>query len=121
MLGRIDVARLNFGVLTLIPKVHGADNIRQFRPIALINVIFKFVAKAYAMRMSLISHRIVDHSQTAFIKRRCIHEGILALNEIAHEVRVQKLGGIFLKLDFEKAYDRVNWDLKGLNQWWFTD
>jgi hypothetical protein len=44
-LGRVDIARLNFGVLTLIPKVQGAEDIRQFRPIALINVIFKFVAK----------------------------------------------------------------------------
>lgn len=34
MRGTVDISRLNFGVLSLIPKVHGADNIRQFRPIA---------------------------------------------------------------------------------------
>ena len=110
VLGRIDIARLNFGILTLIPKVQGADSIRQFRPIAIINVIFKFDAKAFAMRLSPIAHRIIDRSQSAFIKGRFIHEGILALNEISHEVQVKKLGGVFLKLDFEKAYDWVNWD-----------
>jgi hypothetical protein len=45
-LGRVDISRLNFGILSLIPKVAGATDIKQFRPIALINVIFKIVAKA---------------------------------------------------------------------------
>jgi hypothetical protein len=109
-LGRVDISRLNYGIISLIPKVRGADTVRQFRPIALINVIFKFVARAYATRLSPIAHRTVDRSQTAFIKGRCLHEGVLALHEIAHELRVKNLKGVLLKLDFEKAYDRVNWE-----------
>ncbi|XP_071674451.1 uncharacterized protein [Lolium perenne] len=108
-LGRVDIARLNMGVLSLIPKVPGANDIRQFRPIALINVIFKFVAKAYAIRLSPIAHRMISLTQSAFIRGRHIHEGILALQEIIHETKSKKLQGVFLKLDFEKAYDRVNW------------
>jgi hypothetical protein len=49
LLGRVDIERLNFGVISLIPKVKGDDTIKQFRPIALINIIFKFVTKAYAI------------------------------------------------------------------------
>lgn len=109
-LGRVDVARLNYGIITLIPKVKGPDNIRQYRPITLINVIFKFVAKAYAIRLAPVAHRIIDRSQSAFIKGRCLHEGALALHEIVHELHVRKQKGLLLKLDFEKAYDRVNWD-----------
>jgi hypothetical protein len=59
-LGTVDIARLNFGIFTLIPKVPGADNIKQYRPIALINVIFKIVAKAYAMRLSPVAHRVIS-------------------------------------------------------------
>jgi mannosylglycoprotein endo-beta-mannosidase len=109
-LGRVDIARLNFGILTLIPKVRGADNVNQFRPIALINVIFKFIAKVYAIRLAPLVNRTIDRSQMAFIKGRALHEGVLALHEIAHELAQKKLGGLFLKLDFEKAYDRVSWD-----------
>jgi hypothetical protein len=52
ILGRVDIARLNVGIISLIPKVRDADDIKQFRPIALINVIFKFVAKTYAIRLA---------------------------------------------------------------------
>jgi hypothetical protein len=110
MLGRIDISRLNFAILTLIPKVPGADLVSQFRPIALINVIFKIVSKAFAYRLDPIAHKTISLNQTAFIKGRNLLEGPLALIEIVHELRSKKLGGILLKLDFEKAYDRVNWE-----------
>jgi hypothetical protein len=108
-LGRVDIARLNFGILSLLPKVPGADNIKQYRPIALINVIFKLVSKAYACRVSPVAHRVISQSQTAFIKGRFIQDGPLALHEIIHELHSKKLPAVLLKLDFEKAYDRVNW------------
>jgi hypothetical protein len=58
ILGRVDISRLNYGIISLIPKVRGADTVRQFRPIALINVIFKIIAKAYATRFSPIGRLI---------------------------------------------------------------
>ncbi|KAK1679993.1 hypothetical protein QYE76_040841 [Lolium multiflorum] len=109
VLGRIDIARLNFGILALISKVPGADMVSQFRPIALINVVFKIVAKAFASWLDPVANKIISPFQTAFIRGRNILEGPVALIEIVHELRVKKLGGILLKLDFEKVYDRVNW------------
>jgi hypothetical protein len=44
-----------------------------------------------------------------YIKGRYIHDGILALHEIIHEVKVRHQRGVFLKLDFQKAYDRLDW------------
>jgi hypothetical protein len=43
------------------------------------------------------------------MKGRFIQDGPLALHEIIHELKSKKLLAILLKLDFEKAYDRVNW------------
>jgi hypothetical protein len=110
VLGCINIARLNFGILSLKPKVPGADQITQYRPIALINIIFKIVAKAYTARLDPVDKRLISSNQTTFIKGRNILDGPLALIEIIYELKTKKLGGILLKLDFEKAYDRVNWD-----------
>jgi hypothetical protein len=107
--GVLDISCLNFGILSLIPKLSGADDIKQFRSIALINVIFKLVSNAYAIRLAPIAHRVISTSQSAFIKGRLIHEGALALHEIVHELKVKKTRAVILKLDFEKAYDRVSW------------
>jgi hypothetical protein len=72
-------------------------------------VIFKFVAKAVANRISPVANRIVDPTQTAFIKGRLILDGALSLHEIIHELKTRNSKAILLKLDFEKAYDRVSW------------
>jgi hypothetical protein len=110
ILRRIDIARLNYGVLSLIPKVPGADKISHFKPIALINVIFKIVPKAFALKLNPIAHRVISPNQTAFIKGMFILDRALALQEIIHELKSKKIGGILLKIDFEKSYDRVNWE-----------
>ena len=39
--GSLDVKRLNYGVITLLPKVQDAVKIQQFRPICLLNCLYK--------------------------------------------------------------------------------
>ena len=109
-LGTVDLSRLNYGAISMIPKVKGADDIKQFRPITLINVPFKICAKAYASRLAPVAQRVISPSQSGFLKQRNILEGPLALLEIVHELKRTKSRGVILKLDFEKAYDRVNWE-----------
>lgn len=45
---------------------------------------------------------------TGFIKGRSILDGIVITHEVVHQVRKDKKSGFLLKLDFEKAYNRVN-------------
>jgi hypothetical protein len=108
-LGRVGISRLNFGMLSLLPKVPGADSIILFRPISLTNVVFKFISKAFAIRLALIAHQTISMAQTAFIKGRCLFDGALALHEIIDELKTLNHKALILKLDFEKAYDRVSW------------
>jgi hypothetical protein len=105
---RID--RLNYGVITLIPKIKDAVKIQQHRPIFLLNVSYKIITKVLMLRVEECLSRIISKNQNAFIKGRNIMEGVLSLHEILHDTKRKKKDGIILKLNFEKAYDKVNWD-----------
>ena len=39
--GVLDISRFNYGILTLLPKCADATSIQQYRPICLLNVVFK--------------------------------------------------------------------------------
>jgi len=44
------------------------------------------------------------------MKGRNIMSNVMSLHEILHETKRKKQLGIILKLDFEEAYDKVNWN-----------
>ena len=108
-LGSFDLRRLNYGVFILLPKLKLPNNIKQFRPICLLNVIYKIITKVLTIRLSKIAERIISKNQTTFIPGRNILDGVVILQEVLHELRVKNQQGIVLTLDFEKAYDRVDW------------
>jgi hypothetical protein len=108
-IGTLVMSRLNFGVITLIPKIVGPMDIRQFRPITMIIVIQRIFSKVCASRLAPVMERLTHPGQFAFLKGWFIHDGILELHEIIHEVKVRRLKSVFLKLDFQKAYDYLDW------------
>lgn len=122
---KLDMWRLNYGVITLIPKVVDANTIKQYRPICLLNVCFKLLTKILTSRLTLFASKIVNASQTTFIPGRYILDGSVILHEVLHELKSKNQSGIILKLDFEKAYDKVQWDFlfdvlqrKGFGEKW---
>lgn len=48
--------------------------------------------------------------QTVFLAERNIMEGAVILHETIHELHTKKQNGISFKIDFEKDYDKVNWN-----------
>jgi hypothetical protein len=107
--GRLPLFSLNFGIITLLPKQKEATHIIQYRPICLLNGSFKIFTKVAVNRMSGIAEKLISPTQTAFMPRKNIMEGVVMLHETIHELHRKKTSGIVLKLDFKKAYDKVNW------------
>jgi len=107
--GVLDVSRINYGIITLLPKILEAEKIQQFRPICLLNCLYKLITKVLTLRLEKVANKKILYTQSAFLKGRNIMNGVLALHEILHETKRNNEVGIVLKLDFEKAYDKVSW------------
>jgi hypothetical protein len=74
----------------------------------MLNVRFKIFTKVLANRLTSVACRITKPSQLAFLPGRYILDGVVVLHETIHELKRRKQNAIILKLDFEKAYDKVN-------------
>jgi hypothetical protein len=106
---KVCISRLNYDIITLLPKISDAIKIQQFRPICLLNCLYKLITKVLTLRLEKVAGKLIHSNQTAFMKNRNIMSGIMVLHEIVHETKLRKQVGVILKLDFEKAYDKVKW------------
>ena len=107
--GGLNLERLNFAMITLLPKEPDARTLKKYRPISLLNCSFKIFGKLLNNRLIKFANWLIASNQTTFIKGRYILESVAAAHEIIHEVHRKREVGIVLKLDYEKAYDRVSW------------
>ena len=100
---------LNISKIALLPKSEDRSRIQNFRPISLLNTLYKVIAKVYANRMKPLLHNWIPPSQTGFVPNRCILDNIfLAFEAMEWSLENQHELSLLL-LDFEKAYDRVSW------------
>ena len=101
--GSLDVQRLNYGIITLLPKVAEANKIQQFRPICLLRCIYKLITKTLTIRLEPFTPKLFSIQQNALIKNRNIMDRIFSLHEIMHHTHVKKQVGVILNLDIENT------------------
>ncbi|GAU50699.1 hypothetical protein TSUD_367350 [Trifolium subterraneum] len=100
---------INDTFIALIPKIDSPQRFNDFRPISLVGSLYKILAKVLANRLRCVIGSVISESQTAFVKDRQILDGILIANEAVDEARKYKKERMLFKVDFEKAYDSVDW------------
>lgn len=101
--GSLDIARLNFRVVTLLPKVDIALEMKNFRPIRLLKVCYKIITKVLNNSFAHCITKVISEFQYGFIQGRYIKDGVVSLNEILNEVKKKKQSGVVFKVDFEKS------------------
>jgi hypothetical protein len=65
--GELPLFKLNFGVITLLPKKENSAQILQYKPICLLNVSFKKFTKVATIHASRLAHKVIRPTHTVFM------------------------------------------------------
>ncbi|KAL4592668.1 hypothetical protein LXL04_005671 [Taraxacum kok-saghyz] len=100
----------NSSFITLIPKLKDPLRLSDYHPISLLGCMYKIIAKTLANRLKQVIGISIDEVQSAYVHGRNIQDGPLIVNELCSRAKKTKEKILLLKVDFEKAFDSVNWE-----------
>ena len=78
-------------------------------PRPLLNCDYKIAAKAIANRLKTHLPNLINNDQTGFIKGRYIGENIRLIDTIINYASAKNIPGLLPFIDFEKAFDTLEW------------
>ena len=98
------------GIIICLPK---GDKPREFlknwRPISLLNVTYKIGSSCIANRIKTVLPNLINEDQTGFISGRYIGDNLRTIYDIIHHLTINNEPGLLVSVDFEKAFDSLNW------------
>ncbi|KAF7839575.1 60S ribosomal protein L17-2 [Senna tora] len=102
----------NKSLIYLIPKGNNPSDIRSFRPISLCTSLYKIISKILGNRLKSFIPNLISFHQGAFVLGRKAVDNTIIAQELTYclkKKRGGKWGWMMIKLDLEKAYDKLNW------------
>ena len=69
----------------------------------------KIASKAIANRIKTVLPELISDDKAGFIKNRCISDNIRTLDSVIQYTANKNIPGLLLFLDFEKAFDTLEW------------
>ena len=107
--GKLSVTQKR-GIISLIPKDESnLTMLSNWIPITLLNVDYKILAKAIAKRTQPKLPKLIHTDQTGFITGRFIGQNVRLLNDLMEYTDVEKIPGVLVFTDFEKAFNIIEW------------
>ena len=102
---------VNSTILALIPKKLDSLEMKDNRPIACCNVLYKVVSKILVNRLKQLLPRIIAENQSAFFQGRLLMDNVLLASELVKDYHKDGITPrCVMKINISKAFDSVQWD-----------
>lgn len=95
---------INSSFITLIPKVVGSNDLKDFTPISFIESLYKVILKVLAIILKSVMLEIISDCSNIFIKGKQILDSAFIVNKIINHLNRKKLKGFLFKLNFHKVF-----------------
>lgn len=96
-------------VIRCLPKKGDLADVRNWRPISLLNADYKIFSKCITNRIASFLPSVISPHQTANVKRRKIQHNLRLLRDFVFLADSKQLEAFILSIDQMKAFDRVSW------------
>ncbi|KAK3019305.1 hypothetical protein RJ639_004625 [Escallonia herrerae] len=93
------------------PKAREPTAVSHYRLTSLCNINYKLISKILASRLQSVLNKLVSPLQAAFVLNRLISNNNIIVQELWHTMmnKKGKSGLMAIKIDMEKAYDKMEW------------
>ena len=96
--------------ISLIFKKDEKENLKNYRPLSLTNIDYKIIAFVLSRRLQRVVHKLISENQTSYVKGRYIGINARTILDIYEYCENNNIDGSLIFLDFEKAFDSVEWN-----------
>ena len=96
------------GIVSLIPKKNKSPlELRNWRPLTLLNVDYKILAKVAATRLQKVLPTIISDTQTGFMQGRNITDSIRKTMDVVSYINNTGKQALLINIDYEKCFDKI--------------